>query len=127
MYKEIIICAVVLIIVFGVDILTQNSTASSISKITDELYKLREFVIDENKEESNNSINEILNTWDNEYERLSYYIEHTELEKIKVELVELKANIELEQYEESVGIIDRTIYLLEHIKQKTALQVKNIF
>ena len=48
-------------------------------------------------------------------------------EKVKVELVELKANIEVEQFEEATGNIDRAIYLLEHIKQKTELQVKNIF
>ena len=127
MYKEIIICLIVLVIVMLLNITTQNSTKSSVLIVTDELDSLRKVVIDEKVNESNEIIDKILNIWDAEYEKLSYYIEHNELEKVKVELVELKANIEVEQFKEATGNIDRAIYLLEHIKQKTELQVKNIF
>ena len=127
MYKEIIICIAVLIIVISLNVLTQNLTSDSVTKITDELDKLRNFTLQENNDETYEIINNILNIWDDEYERLSYYIEHNELEKVKVELVELKANIEVQQFEEATGNIDRAIYLLEHIKQKTELQVKIIF
>lgn len=127
MNKEIIICIIVIVFVITIDIISQNFTKDSIKKITDNLDALRNVVKEEVVEESNNITENILDMWDEKYEVLSFYIEHTELEKVKTELVELKANVEEEQYGEAVGNIDRSTYLLEHIKQKMSFQIKNIF
>ena len=127
MNKEIIICIIVIVFVITIDIISQNFTKDSIKKITDNLDALRNVVKEEVVEESNNITENILDMWDEKYEVLSFYIEHTELEKVKTELVELKANVEEEQYGEAVGNIDRSTYLLEHIKQKMTFQIKNIF
>lgn len=129
MYKEIIICVVVIIIVVGLNILTENYTKESVALMTGNLENLKENMISEeqNKESINKQIDDILNNWNDRHKKLAYYIEHDELEKVETELVLLKGNIEVKQYEQGIPNLSNCIFILEHIKEKTALQIKNIF
>lgn len=129
MYKEIIICVVVIIIVVGLNILTQNYTKESIALMTDNLESLKQTMITEEQDEDNinEQIDNILNNWNDRHKILAYYIEHDELEKVETELVLLKGNIEVQEYEQGIPNLSNCIFILEHIKEKTALQIKNIF
>lgn len=129
MYKEIIICSIVIIIVVGLNILTENYTKESVTSMTGDLKRLKEDMISEeqNEEDLNNKIEEIVNNWNEKHNKLAYYIEHDELEKVETELVSLKGNIEVKEYEQGIPNLNNCIFILEHIKEKTALQIKNIF
>lgn len=129
MYKEIIICVVVIIIVVGLNILTENYTKESVALMTGNLENLKENMISEEQkgEDINKQIDDILNNWNDRHKKLAYYIEHDELEKVETELVLLKGNIEVKQYEQGIPNLSNCIFILEHIKEKTALQIKNIF
>lgn len=127
MYKQLLICLFIVILIVVVDICTQNYTKESVSHLTDDLNLLKESINNMDKENSKEQIDNTISNWDERYEYLSYYIEHDELEKVKTELVSLKANIETEEFEQGQADINRAIFILEHIKQKTALQIKNIF
>lgn len=129
MYKEIIICSIVIIIVVVLNIFTENYTKESVALMTGNLENLKENMISEEQNEKNinKQIDEILNNWNDRHKKLAYYIEHDELEKVKTELVLLKGNIEVKQYEQGIPNLSNCIFILEHIKEKTALQIKNIF
>ncbi|MCI8345675.1 MAG: DUF4363 family protein [Clostridia bacterium] len=129
MYKEIIICSIVIIIVVGLNILTESYTKESITLMTGDLKSLKENMISEeqNEEKLNNQIENIVNNWNEKHKKLAYYIEHDELEKVETELVYLKGNIEVKEYEQGIPNLNNCIFILEHIKEKTALQIKNIF
>lgn len=129
MYKEIIICSIVIIIVVGLNILTENYTKESVALMTDNLENLKENMISEEQkgEDINKQIDDILNNWNERHKKLAYYIEHDELEKVETELVLLKGNIEVQEYEQGIPNLSNCIFILEHIKEKTALQIKNIF
>ncbi len=129
MYKEIIICSIVIIIVVGLNILTENYTKESVALMTGNLEDLKKNMISEeqNEEDLNNQIEDIVNNWNERHKKLAYYIEHDELEKVETELVSLKGNIEVKEYEQGIPNLNNCIFILEHIKEKTALQIKNIF
>lgn len=129
MYKEIIICSIVIIIVVVLNICTENYTKDSIVLISNNLESLKETMLSEeqNEENINNQIDDISKQWDERYQKLAYYIEHDELEKVKTELVSLKGNIEVKKYDQGIPNLNNCIFILEHIKEKTALQIKNIF
>ena len=127
MYKELIICIVVILIVVVLNIYTEKYTKESVTLITDNLDTLKLAIQEKNNEETSKQINDIIEEWDNRYKKLAYYIEHDELEKVETELVALKANIEVEEYEQGMSDLNRCIFILEHIKEKSALQIKNIF
>lgn len=128
-YKEIIICIVVIVLVITLNIWTENYTKESIVKMSDRLETLKQAMNEEerNKENIESQINNILDDWNNRYQKLAYYIEHDELEKVKTELVSLKANIDVEEYEQGIPDLDKCVFILDHIKEKSALQIKNIF
>lgn len=129
MYKEIIICSIVIIIVVGLNILTENYTKESIALMTGNLENLKENMISEEQNEKNISkqIEDIVNNWNERHKKLAYYIEHDELEKVKTELVLLKGNIEVKEYQQGIPNLNNCVFILDHIKEKTALQIKNIF
>lgn len=129
MFKELVICIIIVVLIFAGNIITQNYTNSSINITSEELNKLREEIIKEevNSEISNQKINEIYNDWNNRHKNLAYYIEHDELEKVETDLSALKGYIEIEEYKEAVAELDRTVYVLQHIKHKNIFSLENIF
>ena len=85
MYKEIIICSIVIIIVVSLNILTENYTKESVALMTGNLENLKQNMIleEQNEENINKQIDNIVNNWNEKYKKLAYYIEHDELEKVK--------------------------------------------
>lgn len=129
MRKELIICVIVIIFVIIANIVTQGYTKRTIEDLTEELQELRQMLL-EDKEDKNiveDKIKSIMNMWANYFNKLAYFIEHDELEKAETELTSLKANIEIQEYEEGVIDIDKTIFILNHIKEKFKIEIKNIF
>lgn len=129
MFKELVICIIIVALIFVGNIITQNYTNISVDITSEELNKLREEIIKEevNSEISNEKIGEIYNKWNNRHKNLAYYIEHDELEKVETDLSALKGYIEIEEYKEAVAELDRTVYVLQHIKHKNIFSLENIF
>ena len=131
MTKELIISIIIVVIIFVGNAVTENYTGESINETKQSLLDLREEIIKNEDEVDVNitkeKIDDIHEQWDSRYEKLAYYIEHDELEKVKTELTGLRGYIEKEEYSEAVPELDKSVYILEHIKDKTALNLKNIF
>ena len=131
MTKELIISIIIVVLIFVGNAITENYTGESVDETKKSLSDLREEII-KNEDEidfniAKEKIDKIHEQWDSRYEKLAYYIEHDELEKVKTELTGLRGYIEKEEYSEAVPELDRSMYILEHIKDKTALNLKNIF
>ena len=127
MYKELVICLVIVIIVISLNIITEKNTKDTIQEMDEKLSKLEENMLKDGKEDSGKLMEEIVNTWKEKKEILEYYIEHDELEKVETELNELKAKIETKDYEEGLINIEKGIFILNHIKEKYKLRIQNIF
>lgn len=129
MLKEIIICIVIILTIILGNNITQNYTKQSVSKISNELISLRETAIKKeiNNQEAKNKIEEAYKQWNERYDKLAYFIEHDELEKIETELTEIRSHIETEEYEELVSELDKSMFLLKHIEDKYAFNLQNVF
>lgn len=131
MTKELIISIIIVVLIFVGNAVTENYTRESVDETKQSLSALREEIIKNEDEVDVNitkeKIDNIHEQWDSRYEKLAYYIEHDELEKVKTELTGLRGYIEKEEYSEAVPELDKSVYILEHIKDKTALNLKNIF
>ena len=129
MYKEIVITIIIIILIVTGNIITQNNTNTSVETIIKELNDFKQNIIKEkiDKEEAKRNIEKIKNMWNEKYEKMAYYIEHDELEKVETELVKLKADIEVENYSFAIENLDNCVFILEHIKDKTDLKIVNIF
>ena len=129
MYKELIIIIIIILLVIVGNIITQNNTNKTFETMSKELSTLKNEISNENvnKVEAQNYIKKISDTWDEKLETLAYYIEHDELEKVTTELTKSKADVETENYDFAVENLDNCIFILEHIKDKSALKIVNIF
>lgn len=129
MHKEVIISIVIVVIIVIGDVVTQNYTNKSIEAISSDLNSLRQElnVDDVNREEAKKHFDEIERKWDKMQEKMAYYIEHDELEKVKTNLTELKSHTETEEYEEAICDLDKSVFVLEHIEEKSEFNLKNIF
>lgn len=79
------------------------------------------------KEDVLKKIENLENVWQDNQNKLSYFIEHDELEKVTKCLIVLEENFENEEYANSLEDCKEFIYWLEHFKEKDSLKLKNIF
>lgn len=131
MTKELIISITIIIFIFIGNFITENYTKESVDETSNNLSQLRE-ELTKNEDEIDfelvkQKVDEIHNQWDSRYEKLAYYIEHNELEKVETELTGLRAYIENDDSDEAIAELDKCVYILGHIKQKTSFNLKNIF
>ena len=128
MKKEIIVCIVILILIIGGDIITQSYSENSTARMTKELQELQNLIENNTEiEEITKRINDIESNFNEDYNKLAYFIEHEELEKVKTGIVSIKAYTKSEELGEAMNEVDKTIYILEHIVEKYKVNLKNIF
>ena len=92
MYREaVIIVLIILLIIIG-DILTHKFTTKTVAEISREIFLLTESVKN-NKDDIQQKLNNIEKAWEKYSEKLAYYIEHNELEKVDTEIVKSKITV----------------------------------
>lgn len=122
--KEYTILFIIIVFVILIEIITDNITHKAINNISQNIDEL-ESVLE--TEEAKDSINKLCLSWKNEGKKLSYYMEHNELEKISILVDNVKSDIESENTEEINKELNEMKFLLEHVKNKQKLELKNIF
>lgn len=127
MYKELIIIIVAITLVVSLDIVTNNYTIETVEIMRGKLSILREYIFEENKEESDSQIPDIEKEWDERYKILAFYLEHDELEKVNTELTSIKAFLDMEEYSECMNSLDKCVFILEHIQEKEETSLKSVF
>ena len=127
MFKESVICIIIVVVIFSLDVFTQDYTNKTTLEITKIFSDLKEQILKEDKEQITKQIASLEESWKGRHNKLAYYIEHDELEKVTTELTKLKADVETENYEFAIENLDNCIFILEHIKDKSALKIVNIF
>ena len=129
MKKEAIITIIIILLIFAGEWITQNYTKKTLGKTQDQLRELKEDVLNS---QNNNSYliektDKIYEDWEKENEILSYYLEHNELEKVNTQIILIKGYLESDTPQDSIPDLEEGIYILDHIKQKEAFNLKNIF
>lgn len=129
MYKELIISILIVILVFTLDYFTQKYTDKSINSISNDLKNFEsEINQDEVDSESvNKKIDELNKKWQNYQLKLSYYIEHNELEKVETALVTGQSLVKTKDYGQAASEFEKTIFILQHIDEKYSVNLRNIF
>ena len=121
--SELLLILIVLIFIITMQILTEKYT----NKIVDLILYDSNIVFKElYSKNENGSINKLKEDWFNVENKLSYYIEHDELEKVTSNLVLLEENAKNKEYEQALSNGREFVYWLNHFKQKDELILKNI-
>lgn len=127
MYKEVIIIIVVIALVLGLDIISNNYLKEAVVQLSNALNELRIPILEENQEEAQKQMLIVKDKWKEKYNVLVYYIEHNELEKVETELVRLASDIDMEEYKHCINELNTSIFILEHIQQKEKFDITSMF
>ena len=129
MCKELIISIVIVVVIFSFDYVLQKYTDESIGDMTQELSSIKTEIRkdDKNETEIQDRVNRLYDKWIEYNEKLSYYIEHNELEKVETDFIACKSLIESKEYNVAVEELEKTTYVLKHINEKYSFSLENIF
>lgn len=129
MLKETVICIIIVIVIIFGNNVTQDYTKESVNELTGGLMELREDIDKQevDNEKAQNEIESIYKKWEERHNKLAYFIEHDELEKVETELIAIKSYIETKKYQESVSELDKSVFILKHIEDKYAFNLQNVF
>ena len=129
MCKELIISIVIVVVIFSFDYVLQKYTDESIGDMTQELSEIKTEIRkdDKNETEIQDRVNRLYDKWIDYNEKLSYYIEHNELEKVETDFIACKSLIESKEYNVAVEELEKTTYVLKHINEKYSFSLENIF
>ncbi len=129
MYKELIISIIIVILIFSLDYATQKYTDETIGKTKNNLEQIKDNMNEPNidNEELSTKISKAYDEWMGYHHKLAYYIEHDELEKVETDFVACKSFVESGKYDLALAEIEKTIFVLEHISDKYAFNLENIF
>ena len=131
MYKELTICLIIIIAIVVGNNNTQEYTKKATSELSSNLNQLKEEILQEdeevNWEEAQIEFDRINDMWTEKYDKMAYYIEHNELEKVESNLTGLKSYIKKQDSPEALNQLENGIFILKHIQEKNALDLKNIF
>ena len=129
MYKEIIISIIVILIVFSFDFVSQKYTKNTIGEFSDELYDLEQDIREEKMSDKDieKKTNELYDKWMEHHEILAFFIEHDELEKVETNFTAGKSFVESKKYSDAMSELEKTSFVLTHIKEKYLFSLENIF
>lgn len=127
MYKEMIISIVLVVLILIGDFVTQNYTKKTVNDLTQELENVKQSL-------SNNSINiayenidKLNKKWEEVHDKLAYYIEHDELEKVENNLTSCKSLAQTGNYDLAINEVEKMAFVLNHITDKYSFNLVNIF
>ncbi len=127
MKKEVIIVIVILVLIVILNIITQKYTNVKMTELTDMLSKVKESLSLENIEEAKEKMVKVQEEWDNIKEKFVIYLEHNELEKVEMYIIETKSHIETDEISMAIQSVDTCTFVIDHIKEKYEFSLKNIF
>ena len=127
MWKETIICIMIIcLIIFG-EIVTQKYTKNVVESLNSDLKELKELIISKSDSKAIEKINYIHEKINRKNEVLAYYMEHDELEKLETNFTSCKVFVESKEYNLALNELEKTIFALEHLTEKYSFNLDNIF
>ena len=130
MGKETIICIVLVLVIIIGNYVTQNYTKESVKELSSKLDELKEGILnirEGDTKELKEKIEEAKSEWEARHDKLAYYIEHDELEKVENNLTGVISFIEMKEYAEAISELDKGVFVLKHIQDKYAFSLENVF
>ena len=124
MRDAVIIIIIIIAVIIG-NVISQDVLKDYSEKLISNLEELKLSLQD--KEYSKKKANELYDLWEEAEEKWSIIITHQELDMIKTAILNVKSSIEADDVDFGYEQIDNSIFLVGHIKNKSAIEWKNIF
>ena len=129
--KEIIISTIIIFAIIIGNNITQKYTIEFGEEMSNILNELKNEINNDENEIEEKSVNEKLEKidkcWNQKREKLAYFIEHNELEKVENNMTTMRSFVNTKEYTQSISEIEECIFILKHIEEKYAFNLENVF
>lgn len=137
--KEFFLVIFIIVFIVSLEIITNNISKNSVDKIYKEINFINEDLESAYIKKENNNLEEaekkaleekienLKNNWFEEQDKLSFFFEHDELEKVSKCVIVLEENAKNEEYTDALEDGKEFVYWLNHFKEKDSMELKNIF
>lgn len=129
MKRILVVISIIFVLVISMNIVLKKH----IGKVCNEMYsRIDEIKQELMKEETDfekvrSNSQKMEDYWMSQYDVLAYYIEHSELDKVNIQLAGLQGYVATEDNHESVANLDTCVFILQHIQDRETLKLRNIF
>lgn len=128
MWKDIVFCIIIIVVIITVDFFIQDYIKNSAEEMTVKLDSLKQEVLNKGEEKINEvDTKEVRETWEERYKILASVIEHDELEKVEKNLTGIDSALESKELSEVISELDESMFILRHIKDKYSFKIENVF
>ena len=104
-----------------------NYTTKTAGDITENLTELKEDIESNDTDSTQKELKQLDEKWDEKHDKLAYYIEHDEIEKIDTAFIKVKSFVENDDIPSAVAELETSKFVLEHIERKYKFNLQNIF
>ncbi len=127
--KETIAMIFIIVFILVAEVVTNKIIKESVERINEEVSQIQADLNNQenlHKDDIYDQVIKLENDWKEEEEKLSYFAEHEELEKVSTSIVLLKSNIASEEIANAAERVEELQFRIEHIKNKQKLKWNNI-
>ena len=125
MLREITFILIIMVLIFSGNFIVQNILKDSTETLVAKIDEIKENVEDIEKIKS--TVNELDQEWERVCNIWSIIVSHQELDQIEIALLSAKIAFENEDLDDAEIELERLDFLLNHINEKEAFLLKNIF
>ena len=130
MKKEIIIVSIIVFLVIVTDVITQKHTKATIGEVSNELGGICEELDkteEVNQEDIESRINSTIEKWKEKKKSIEVYIEHAELEKLEMYMLDARSYIKKREYNMAYQALETCDFIANHIMEKYSFCLENLF
>ena len=128
MWRDIVFCVIIIIVIVVLDFFIQDYIKNSAEEMTIKLGNLKQEVSKKNEDKINEvDTREVRETWEEKYKILASVIEHDELEKVEKNLTGIYSALESKELPDAISELDESMFILRHIKDKYSFKIENVF
>lgn len=128
MWRDIVFCIIIIVIIITVDFFIQDYIKNSVEEMTVKLDDLKQEVSNKEEDKINEvDTKEITEAWEERYKILASVIEHDELEKVEKNITGIYSALESKELSEVISELDESMFILRHIKDKYSFKIENVF
>ena len=125
MYREVLIVIVILIIICFGNFTVTNGLKDSSNILIDKIEEINNTI--DNIEQAKELICNLSDNWEKISEDWAIIVTHQELDQIEISLLSARIAIENDNFDDAKIELGKLKFLLEHINEKEAFKLKNIF
>ena len=128
MWRDIVFCIIIIVVIITVDFFIQDYIKNSAEELTIKLDNLKQEISNKEEDKINEvDTKEVRETWKEKYKILASVIEHDELEKVEKNLTGIYSALENNELSEAISELDESMFILRHIKDKYSFKIENVF